>query len=664
MAQHPELRRIGYKLPANAPIAVSYGMGVDSTAILVRFAREGIRPDMVIFADTGCEKDVTYRFLGSVRAWMAVVWPGLDLTVLPYSNAEGCLQTLVQYLLRTEQLPGTAYGTRSCSTKYKGGRIDALVDRTYGDRLEYYRNGGQVIRVLGYDAGPADRERREKDLRTQEAKRALYGEEILPGSKARYRASITERVQKIRQDWSFSTFYVLDPTHMDLSPDERRALDPGRMSRLTPAKLEKLLDAEDDESFEMLQRLAARGGVERPGKRDNVLVERKAWIARPHLVPVSAAEKYVWWYPLYDWAWDREQCIAEIESTKEPGSPVPQLEVPPKSACYICSSNKTFETLSFVMCEPDEAYNILLIEALGLAPDEEQLYACTSDECDWEGPLSEAEEKDGKNVCPLCGAKIKKAQKKVSEGIWRQAASGAAGGIAAPASMSEYILEWMRDGRAYDLLPPGPRGAHGLTLREMARLPHVGRVYLPVLQNQPRDPEALAELRKRGTAIADAIHERAQRDGLLVSGRAVRLDDPDSTRRRVADAARRVRRKLYGEKVCGAPLPERYRLRAQTDEACEGVTSCSDDRECEVRPLPPGPPAAPTASLPTPSLGAPRPSPALAPPPPVAASGTARYVPYHGLFWMVMDRQLGIMMPGTYATEAAAQAEADRRNRG
>src|SRR5205823_7045341 len=43
----------------DCPLVVAYGLGVDSTALLVEFARRGIRPDLILFADTRGEKPET-----------------------------------------------------------------------------------------------------------------------------------------------------------------------------------------------------------------------------------------------------------------------------------------------------------------------------------------------------------------------------------------------------------------------------------------------------------------------------------------------------------------------------------------------------------------------------------------------------------------------------
>jgi hypothetical protein len=39
----------------DSPLVLAYELGVDSTAMLIEFARRGIRPDLILFADTGGE---------------------------------------------------------------------------------------------------------------------------------------------------------------------------------------------------------------------------------------------------------------------------------------------------------------------------------------------------------------------------------------------------------------------------------------------------------------------------------------------------------------------------------------------------------------------------------------------------------------------------------
>src|SRR3984885_8980269 len=57
----------------DCPLVVAYGLGVDSTAMLIEFAMRGIRPDLILFADTGGEKPETYQYLKIIRPYLARV---------------------------------------------------------------------------------------------------------------------------------------------------------------------------------------------------------------------------------------------------------------------------------------------------------------------------------------------------------------------------------------------------------------------------------------------------------------------------------------------------------------------------------------------------------------------------------------------------------------
>ena len=54
-----------------APVVLAYGMGVDSTALLVELESRGTPPDLVLSADTGAEKPETYDYQVMIAAWMA-----------------------------------------------------------------------------------------------------------------------------------------------------------------------------------------------------------------------------------------------------------------------------------------------------------------------------------------------------------------------------------------------------------------------------------------------------------------------------------------------------------------------------------------------------------------------------------------------------------------
>src|SRR5271168_839948 len=107
----------------DCPLVVAYGLGVDSTAMLIEFAHRGIRPDLILFADTGGEKPETYAYLRIIRPFLAGVgFP--DVITVRYQPVRAVYHTLEQQCLHTGTLPSLAYGGKSCSMKYK--RYDEL----------------------------------------------------------------------------------------------------------------------------------------------------------------------------------------------------------------------------------------------------------------------------------------------------------------------------------------------------------------------------------------------------------------------------------------------------------------------------------------------------------------------------------------------------------
>jgi hypothetical protein len=133
------------------PLVVAYGLGVNSTAMLVEFAARGIRPDLVLFADTGGEKPETYRYLAVIRPFLARAgFP--DVTVVRYRPTRAAYHTLEEQCLHTRTLPSLAYGGKSCSLKYKRTPQDDFILQVYPEP-RVRQAGGRVVRALGYDAG-------------------------------------------------------------------------------------------------------------------------------------------------------------------------------------------------------------------------------------------------------------------------------------------------------------------------------------------------------------------------------------------------------------------------------------------------------------------------------------------------------------------------------
>lgn len=146
---------------SNSPLIVSYGAGVNSTAMLCGFGERGICPDAILFADTGGERPTTYAFLDTMDAWLAN--KGMPtITRLRYRvKRAGSAQweSLEQECLGSKQLPSLAYGWHKCSHKWKvKPQMDWLSDwPLFKDAAS---RGVLVQKAIGFRVGE---ERRRKD---------------------------------------------------------------------------------------------------------------------------------------------------------------------------------------------------------------------------------------------------------------------------------------------------------------------------------------------------------------------------------------------------------------------------------------------------------------------------------------------------------------------
>jgi hypothetical protein len=137
------------------PLVVSYGMGVDSTAMLVGLVERQRRPELILFADLGDEKPATYAYLDIMQAYLREHhFP--KITVVRYKPKRfkhEPYSTLFGNCWANRTLPSLAFGRKSCSNKWKIAPMDKYVKRFYEAR---FAEGKQVTRAIGYDAGPKD----------------------------------------------------------------------------------------------------------------------------------------------------------------------------------------------------------------------------------------------------------------------------------------------------------------------------------------------------------------------------------------------------------------------------------------------------------------------------------------------------------------------------
>lgn len=140
------------------PLVQSYGMGVDSTAVLIGWHQRGIRPDAIFFSDPGSEHPETYAYRPIIDAWLAEVgFPAItEVRYQVQRPKNGPYATIEENCLVNKTLPSLAFGRKACSQKWKGAVIDRHVRRMF---TAHITGGGKVTRAIGYDAGPCDMRR-------------------------------------------------------------------------------------------------------------------------------------------------------------------------------------------------------------------------------------------------------------------------------------------------------------------------------------------------------------------------------------------------------------------------------------------------------------------------------------------------------------------------
>ena len=118
---------------------VSYGGGVNSTAMLIEMVRRGERCDAIVFADTGGERPETYAHLETFSAWLT----RHDYPAITTVRNDGIHGTLERECLTNRRLPSAVFGFASCSDKYKR--------RPFAKWLK--ASGWQAVTVcIGFDA--------------------------------------------------------------------------------------------------------------------------------------------------------------------------------------------------------------------------------------------------------------------------------------------------------------------------------------------------------------------------------------------------------------------------------------------------------------------------------------------------------------------------------
>ena len=113
-------RRVDVLHLPRSPLVLAYGIGVDSTAMLIELVARGEKPDLVLTADTGSEKSATYAYLDIIQPWMER--HKLDSRICRYVAQRfehwPPYATLLENVLTNATLPSISLGGHSSSLKW------------------------------------------------------------------------------------------------------------------------------------------------------------------------------------------------------------------------------------------------------------------------------------------------------------------------------------------------------------------------------------------------------------------------------------------------------------------------------------------------------------------------------------------------------------------
>jgi len=104
----------GLASPPCWPLVVSFGGGTNSAAMLIEMARRKVRPDLIMFADTGGELPETIRFVAEFSAWLEAH----DMP--PVVTVREGRQTLEQEVLPSNVVPFVNFGEQAGSLCHAG----------------------------------------------------------------------------------------------------------------------------------------------------------------------------------------------------------------------------------------------------------------------------------------------------------------------------------------------------------------------------------------------------------------------------------------------------------------------------------------------------------------------------------------------------------------
>ena len=134
---------------------LSYGGGVNSTALIIGCLQKDIPIEAIIFSDTGGEKPHTYEYIETFSKWC--VKNGLqEITIV------STRETLEDMCIRLNTLPSVAFGFKTCSQRYKKDPQVKWLNN-YEPAKEFLKSGEKITKLIGCDFDEPQRAKHYED---------------------------------------------------------------------------------------------------------------------------------------------------------------------------------------------------------------------------------------------------------------------------------------------------------------------------------------------------------------------------------------------------------------------------------------------------------------------------------------------------------------------
>lgn len=127
---------------------ISYGAGLNSTAMILEMIDRKVNIDLILFADTKAERPDTYKFINIFQNYLRKY----NLKIIIVSNKI----TLYEDCVRRKALPSLAYGFKTCSQRFKQEPQKKFINN-FEMSKNIFKEKNKINRFIGFDVNESHR---------------------------------------------------------------------------------------------------------------------------------------------------------------------------------------------------------------------------------------------------------------------------------------------------------------------------------------------------------------------------------------------------------------------------------------------------------------------------------------------------------------------------